>query len=396
MTISSLPTCPACQSRDLEIFFTVFNVPIYCNLLWRNQQQAQQCPKGDIQLAFCQDCGLVTNLAFAAEKLDYSQDYENSLHYSAHFQAYADALAEQLVADYALRHKKIIEIGCGKGDFLIKLCELGQNQGVGFDSSYIPRSEHDICKEHVQFIQDFYSQKYQALEADLLCCRHVLEHIHEPVEFLKSISQALNHHRTTEIFFEVPNALHTFQNLAIWDIIYEHCLYFTPQSLQALFERAGYRVEAVTEVFGKQFLTLMAQFGGENKARTPEWHKPDLSRLKTDIATFQDKFNHRAQSWQAEIERLAHQGKRLVVWGSGSKGVTFLNLLGLKAQVPYAVDINPRKQGMYIAGTGQKIVAPEALNDYHPDVVLVMNPLYQAEIQQMLHECGLTPEIICV
>jgi len=60
------------------------------------------------------------------------------------------------------------------------------------------------------------------------------------------------------------------------------------------------------------------------------------------------------------------------------------------------VDINPRKQGMYVAGTGQKIVPPEFLRDYQPDVVIVMNPIYEGEIRQMVADWGLTPELMCV
>ena len=55
------------------------------------------------------------------------------------------------------------------------------------------------------------------------------------------------------------------------------------------------------------------------------------------------------------------------------------------------MDINPRKQGMYVAGTGQQIVPPEFLKYYQPDVVIVMNPIYESEIRQIIE--GLGPRV---
>ncbi len=45
------------------------------------------------------------------------------------------------------------------------------------------------------------------------------------------------------------------------------------------------------------------------------------------------------------------------------------------------MDLNPNKQGNYIAGTGQKFVSPEFLSEFNPDSVIVMNPIYAKEIQ---------------
>ena len=69
-------------------------------------------------------------------------------------------------------------------------------------------------------------------------------------------------------------------------------------------------------------------------------------------------------------------------------------MIGKQQQIEYVVDINPHKQGKYIAGTGQKIIAPELLTDYQPDLVIIMNPIYKHEIQKMLEELKLYPELI--
>ncbi len=72
-----------------------------------------------------------------------------------------------------------------------------------------------------------------------------------------------------------------------------------------------------------------------------------------------------------------------------------MNALETQDQIRYVVDINPRKQGMYLAGTGQQVVPPEFLRDDQPDVVIVMNPIYEDEIRQLTEDLGLTPEFMC-
>ena len=58
------------------------------------------------------------------------------------------------------------------------------------------------------------------------------------------------------------------------------------------------------------------------------------------------------------------------------------------------MDINPRKQGMCLAGTGQQIVPPEFLREVRPDVIVVMNPIYEDEIREIAQRLGLTSEFM--
>jgi hypothetical protein len=106
----------------------------------------------------------------------------------------------------------------------------------------------------------------------------------------------------------------------------------------------------------------------------------------------------RRAEWQTRLAELAAAGKCGVVWGAGSKGVTFLNALAGAADTDNAiaavVDINPRKQGKFVAGTGQPIIPPTALAELRPDFVILMNPNYRQEIAGMLAEVGVEAEIL--
>ena len=80
-------------------------------------------------------------------------------------------------------------------------------------------------------------------------------------------------------------------------------------------------------------------------------------------------------------------GRRSVIWGAGSKGVSFLTNLATD-DIKYAVDINPTKHGFFMAGTGQEIVGPEFLSDYGPELVVAMNSVYLDEIRADLDRLG--------
>ena len=86
----------------------------------------------------------------------------------------------------------------------------------------------------------------------------------------------------------------------------------------------------------------------------------------------------------------------MVLWGSGSKAVSFLTTLGGRKDIEWVVDINPNRHGMFMAKTGQEIVGPDHLIDYKPDVVIIMNQIYQDEIETDLIRRGLNPEILAL
>ncbi len=386
-------SCFVCSSPHLEVFFQLPKMPVFSNLLWKDRQEAQNCPKGDINLAFCQNCGFIENVAFDPAKLEYTEAYECSLDFSPRFQDYAQSLATQLIKQHDLQHKTIIEIGCGKGDFLLLLCELGKNSGIGFDPTYVHRPEHEKFNHQVEFIQDYYSEHYANYQGDLIVCRHTLEHIQNPTTLLKTLRRTIDNHIETKIFFEVPNTSDIIGNLAIWDIIYEHCCYFSPTSLSYAFKSCGFRVDKIIDQYRGQFLSLEAS---PDKISTEigQYQTEKVQQLKSDVANFQTNFSQKIIFWKKQLEKIANKNRRIVLWGAGSKGVSFLNIINDQKQIEYVVDINPNKQGKYIAGTGQKIVAPEFLLDYQPDTIIVMNPIYESEIRKMLENMNFVPEFI--
>lgn len=336
--------------------------------------------------------------------MDYSHVYENSLHFSPRFQQFAETLASDLVARHDLHNKAIVEISCGKGDFLKMICRLGGNQGYGFDPSYVGETIVQAGNGHVTFVKDFYSENYSDHPVDFLCCRHTLEHIDQPHSFIQMVRKILGE-RALPVYFEVPNVLFTLRDLAIWDIIYEHCGYFNYSSLSYLFAQEGFAVCDVQPTYEGQFLYIEAhpaKAADRNSGTAePNTITPGASKessapkdIVADVRSFAERYQ---QKMTAELNKLAEikaKKQKAVIWGAGSKGITFLNMLQTEDTIEYAVDLNIRKQGKFITGTGQQIVAPEFLREYQPDIIIVMNPIYIEEIRQMLVSLDVHAELV--
>jgi SAM-dependent methyltransferase len=323
--------------------------------------------------------------------MNYGTQCEETQGFSGTFQCWHHRLAESLAQRYDLRDKLVIEIGCGKGEFLTDLCDIAGCRGLGFDPAYVPE-RRPAASGKVEFIQDFYSEKYASYQADLICCKMTLEHIDQPYRFLRSLRDSIGPRAGVEVFFQVPDVRRILLETAFWDIYYEHCSYFSLGSLARAFRRVGFGVLDLSTDYGGQYIMVHARSDSSpQSSHLPE--EEDLSELKRATAWFEQSVAERIQEWRDELACLHQEGRRAVLWGSGSKAVAFMSAVGAGAAVEYVVDINPYRQGTYLAGHGTPIVSPAFLTEYQPDVVLAMNEVYLAEIRKDLVSLGLNPEL---
>lgn len=388
-------TCQSCFSTELEVFHEAENVPANSCLLFDNSKEAQDYPRGKLILALCRQCGFIGNLAFDPALARYTEGYEEQQSFSPRFNAFAQELAAGLIERHKLHNKTVLEIGCGKGDFLLLLCALGTNRGIGIDPTYMPGRHNGSLPEGVQFIRDFYSERYAQHAADLVCCRHTLEHISNTGEFVAMLRRSIGDTNRTLVFFELPDVRRVLDECAFWDIYYEHCSYFTLGSLARLFRKCGFEVLRLAKDFDDQYLLLEARpsNGGPGLPLKEEDTPEELFRA---VARFQSSIRNMVSRWQERIGAMRQAGRRVVIWGSGSKCVAFLNTVGINGDIDCVVDINPHRQGKYLPGSGKLIVAPHFLKSHPPDVVIAMNPIYLGEIRNDLTRFGLTPELLAV
>ena len=390
--------CPSCGQVGMSVFYEVESVPVNSVLLVDSRQEALDFQRGDIRLAVCPACGFIANIAFDEALTQYSARYEATQGYSPTFNNFHRALAQDLIDRYDLRGKDVIEIGCDKGDFITMLAEMGDNRGVGFDPAYVPGRHPSPAADRLTFIADFYGEKYTDYHADLICCKMTLEHIPNVGEFIATVRRSIGDRPDTVVFFQIPNARYVLCDVAFWDIYYEHCSYFTKGSLARLFRRAGFAVRDLWTAYDDQYLMIEAYPAGEpgSKGAGEQALAGEESPAETldMVHYFVEHYTARREQWRSALADWRARGKRVVLWGGGSKGVAFLTTLQQsRDDIAYAVDINPIKHGTFMAGTGQEIISPESLKIYRPDVVIIMNPVYRDEVTADLTALGLSPQI---
>ena len=376
------PACPLCNVAAAATFLLREAVPVHQNLLVRTRAEARTVPRGRLAMTVCAGCGFVFNRAFDPALPRYGPDYDNTQSHSAAFDAYLAALAAHLVEERGVRGARIVEIGSGKGDFLRRLIDWpgADNTGIGFDPAYAgPRED---CAGRLRFESRLYGADCADVPADVVICRHVIEHVADPLALLADVRAALRGRPGARVFFETPDVAWILRHAVAWDFFYEHCSLFNAGSLASAFARAGFARVTVRHVFEGQYLWLEAEPG----EALPAMIRP--SALPAWAAGYGRSEAARLALWRARIAALAALGK-VAVWGAGAKGVTFAGLADPDGEaIDCVVDINPAKQGRYVPSTGHPIVAPSALPGREVRHVILMNPAYRAEVSALLPALG--------
>ena len=301
-----------------------------------------------------------------------------------------NGLVDRLIDTYGVRGRAVVDIGCGRGDLLALLCERGGNRGFGFDPSYAGAPAGGDDRKFTISREYFDASHAAALQPSLVCCRHVLEHVEDPVAFLSQLRQMLAAAGNCVLYLEVPNGEHLLTAGGLWDYLYEHVSHFSMRSLHAAFEAAGFEVLRMTADFGGQFLCADVRPSAVARAAVA------TNAPAVDFATASAALQSKLTRWRRWANEARARGQPVSLWGAGSKGVMFLNLLDLIAPRPvdWIIDQNPGKHGRFVSGTGQRIDGPAQLADSGVRQIVLMNEIYQHEVRAQLAQQGLQIELL--
>src|SRR5581483_3883085 len=321
-------SCQACGGTALESFYELRNVPAHSCLLLPTRKEALAFPRGDIELVFCRDCGFIGNSRFDISLNQYSAAYEETQAFSPRFLKFLDEICHDQIKKSRLGlGVTALEIGCGKGEFIARLCELSGCNGIGIDPGYHPERNQSSALYRLTFIRDLYGPRYAHLEADYIACRHTLEHIAPVQEFMRLIRQTIGD-RKADVFFELPDMERVLETGVFWDVYYEHCTYFTRGSLARLFRSEGFDVHNLYKAYDDQYLMIEATPArGPTAPRLPQ--EDDLESTAALVKKFQAEVDHRLEELAAAAERWRRSGQTVAIWGSGSKCVSLMCSLDL-------------------------------------------------------------------
>ena len=331
------------------------HVPVYQNKMFETAAAARACARGDVVLVQDEATDLVSNVAFDPCKLEYDESYQNEQGHSSAFQGHLSEVMSILGQNF--RSARILEIGCGKGAFLDQLRQEGYD-ARGVDPAYEGDAPYIIKAPFESGL---------GVNGDAIVMRHVLEHIPQPLAFLETTRQANG--GLGAVYIEVPCLDWILRKRAWFDIFYEHVNYFRLEDFGRMFGT----VRESGHLFGGQYLYAVAELAS---LRDPKHAGPG-----TQVVMPEDFFT--------SIERCLVEGAgspQRIVWGGGAKGVMFSHhAVERGLALDFAIDINPAKQGKFLAGSGLPVLAPhEGLARLVRGAdIYVMNSNYLDEIRTM-------------
>jgi nucleoside-diphosphate-sugar epimerase len=312
------------------------------------------------------------NDAFDPKLIDYSDDYENSQAYSKKFKQHMESVLSLLKVTLP-KDSIIIEVGCGKGDFVAMIEADAYFKAKGYDASYDGNNK---------LIEKRYLNSSDKINADLVVLRHVLEHIPNPYDFIAMLKAVFG---KAKIYIEVPNYDWIETNKTFFDITYEHVNYFSQRALKLLFEKSTSQHGLLFDEQYQYVISDLSSLNPEFKQYydSNDWKFISFNELFPNIEKYINRFEKEALN------------RDVYIWGAGTKGCLFLahcaNRNRLVNKVRFAIDQNPHKIGKFLPGSMIEIRSKEEFFRVAKpdDLLLIANIAYKDEILAQLNASGL-------
>jgi SAM-dependent methyltransferase len=383
----AMTECPICRSENVFLFLSRERVPVHQNLVVSSRAAALEVPRGNLAMTACENCGFVFNAAFDETLLSYGAAYDNAQSYSPFFAAYLDRLVTDLVTKQGLRNCHVVEVGCGKGEFLRRLVKFPDSgiHATGFDPSYLGPDED--LDGRLRFVRAFYGPDTADIPADVVLCRHVIEHIADPTALLRVVRSTLRG-SNPRVFFETPSVEWILSNQVVWDFFFEHCSLFSSESLRHAFQVSGFEVADISRVFGDQYFWIAAKVSEATKAI------PTRSAVAALAEVFAQRSKRKLTLLGQRLRAMHYEGP-IALWGAGAKGTALANLVDPDCSlIDCLVDLNPAKQGHFVPGSGHAIIGPKDLRGRNVRTVVPMNPNYRDEISRLIQVMNIACNLV--
>lgn len=319
----------------------------------------------DLRLCQCSGCGLVQ---LDVEPVDYYQDVIRSGGYSTTMHDLRFDQYTKLLDTCPLTGKRIIEIGCGQGEFLRVWRDDHfpvKAYGIEHDPSLVEKALADGLSVDIGFAENEHTIIAGA-PYDAFCSFNFLEHQPNPNGMLRCIYNNLAD--TAYGLITVPSLEYILEKECYYELIRDHIAYYSQDAFRFVLEKNGFRVLSMRVV------------------NRDTWEAIVEKRPLIATSALRDNQAKLRAQIHAVIDEISASGGSIAVWGASHQGLTILSSLSLNNKVKYVIDSAPFKQGKYTTGSHIPIVAPEHFHDDPVQAIIIIAPGYTDEIAWIIHE----------
>lgn len=326
-----------------------------------------------LPLCQCKNCGLIQ---FDCEPVSYYRDVIRAGGYSTTMVELRRRQYSEFIDRYHLEGKKIVEAGCGRGEFLRVLREFPvEGYGIEHDKSLVEIAKADGLNVSYGFTETV-DTKISGGPFDAFLSFNFLEHQPHPDVMLTCLYNNLTEDGVGLI--TVPSFEYITDHNTYYELIHDHLAYFTFDSLTYLLNQNGFVVES-KEMINRDTLSVMVK-----KTKTPVkqvslWKDftPELTALGDSLTSIRNQM----EDLSKKLER-----KRLAIWGASHQGFTLAATTCLGQKAEEIIDSAPFKHGKYAPASHLLIVSPEKALENPPDAILIAAPGYTDEIAGVIRE----------
>lgn len=353
--------CLLCGSPldDAEALFSCANMPGSAQDI-PSKEELQNDHGIYLKLVQCKYCGLVQ---IPTEPVPYYKKVIRAGGGSTTMVALRNQQYSDLIKQFNLFGKKILEVGCGQGEFL----RIWKNYdvravGIEFDVALVSKARGEGLEVYKAFAENAATELPEA-PFDAFVQFNFLEHQPHPNEMLQCI-----YHNLTEDgvgLVTVPSLEYILQN-GYYEIIKDHIAYYSKETLYFLFQKNGF------EIADYQMVNC------DTHAITVR------KRRLHDALVLQESFKILKIELLEHINSYRAKGKKVAVWGASHQSFTLLSSLGLGNNISYIIDSAPFKQGKYSPTSHVPIVDKQHYFEEPVDSIIIMAPGYTDEIASII------------
>jgi hypothetical protein len=385
-------SCRLCGCAVDAVFADLGTSPLANSYLPPTAVNAME-PFYPLRALVCGECFLVQLEEFETPSHIFS-DYAYFSSYSSSWIEHSRRYVEQMIERLELgAHSHVVEIASNDG-YLLQFFHERQVPVLGIEpAANVARVA--LQKGIPTLVEFFGRETARSLAgdsaADLLIGNNVLAHVPDLNDFIAGMEILLAPGGV--ITLEFPHLMRLIDENQ-WDTIYhEHFSYFSFLTVSRAFQEHGLRLFDVEELPTHGGSLRVYGCHAEDPAK-PESHAARELREREREAGYEQLDTYLGYGRRVEADKrqilgflidLKQQGLRIAGYGAPAKGNTMLNYCGLRRDfIDYTCDLNPHKQGLFLPGSHIPILAPEAIVEDKPDVVLILPWNLREEIMAQL------------